>query len=198
MISLQQILRRQHAKSSRYPPGQLHSAFCTSTDDGIQMKIGKTLQFSLALISASAIAGQAKSQVYSGKSFKADVVALSKVCRVREGTCKDLETPSTMRIYFGDGGGVYIYIQSNQGLKFKLGEWGDDTQGHAIRVSVSGNKLIWEASSEKYLNTIVFAYKGNSCTATNSWSSENPDILLSSRGIVVNSCGIYPGNVYNR
>lgn len=166
--------------------------------DGIKMKYFKLCQFLVVLTSAFTIAGPVKSQVYSGKSLNADVVALSRVCRVREGTCKDLETPSTMRIYFGDGGGVYIYTQLNQGLKFKLGEWGDDKEGHAIRVSISGNKLIWEASSEKYLNTITFIYKGNSCTATNRWSSENPGIVLSSRGIVVNSCGLYTGNIYSR
>lgn len=140
------------------------------------------------------LVGSAQAQSYRGTSIKANVTTLARACRVRQGTCTDVETTARIGVYFGQAGNVFVYEGTDQGKMIPLGQWVDDKQGHAVRWTISGQRAIWEASSEKFINTIVFTRKGSTCAVQNIWKSDNPEIALQSRGVRVASCRIYEGN----
>lgn len=130
-----------------------------------------------------------------GNTITASVTTLARVCRVRTGECKDVDTPTNIKAYFGTKGTVYVYVGEAQGLEVPVGAWTDDNQGHKVRWNVSGNNAIWEATSEQFINTITYKKIGSKCTAENDWLSHNPDVLLQARGIVVHYCRVSHGNL---
>lgn len=129
-----------------------------------------------------------------GFTIKADLKAMARVCRMKTGACSDVETPAKLGVYFGTKGTVYVYIGSAGGLELPTGQWANDNQGHNVRWAVSGNRAVWEAFSESYLNTITFTRRGSRCVVQNAWHSSNPDIRLEGRGVQVYSCVVQPGN----
>lgn len=149
----------------------------------------------LASLALAGAAPPAHADSLIGHTIKARVVALARMCRLKTGVCQDFETPADLGVYFGNRGVVFVYIGTSRGLELPVGVWSDDTQGHKVRWSVRGNQAIWEANSEQYTNTIYFSRRGSRCTARNTWRSDNPDIQLQGRGMRINSCTVFDGNV---